>query len=472
MKKLISIMSISTIIVASVTTLVSCSNMGVYSEIYVITDAGKVADKSFNQSGYEAGNRFINEALLMENTNVSYAQPTTMTDVPWMYNQAFKHGAKTLILPGYKHGAFISEADKAAKKYDGSVIFIDGSSNQMENTIGLSYRSDISGLWAGISSIMHVLTTKQTPVLATFGGMQNSAAVDPFMAGFLASVGVYNEMIKDKSEDSKIMKIANSFNLEQKDLVEARINDAQAEGYSSSKHGQWFTDSFDPGKGSDLSETLLIQQGANAILPVAGPQTADVLKILSENNLKGKSFVVGVDTDQVEMYKTYSEYFITSAEKDIVGSSSLALAHSGMFDFEMKSAKEKMNFEAEEYNDILKNMGNNLSITTKVNDTFELVETGLTTSEDDDWNGRDFWVGGSISVSNFNKINNKQLAILKDVFEEAATQASIKYFAYTSQPSNSVASETLSIKTINEYTKDIIQHMNDQETNSGDFLAM
>ncbi|QHX36228.1 hypothetical protein STIUS_v1c06740 [Spiroplasma sp. TIUS-1] len=471
MKKIISLLCVSAIVISTPLTLISCNfNVDRYSKIYVITDGGKLQDRAFNQSGFLGGNKFINKALgKSEEINVSYAQPTTLTDVPWMYSQAFKHGSKALILPGFKHANFIDKANEAAKKNDGSIVFIDGASSGLNNTIGLSYRSDISGLWSGIASIMYLLKTGKPPVLATFGGIPHAFAVDSFMVGFLASVAVYNEMLKDKSEDSNIMKIAKKFDLKSENMIEAKINNAQADGYSSSKHGQWFTDSFDPGKGSDLSETLLIKNGANIIMPVAGPQTADTLKVLEENKFSGNKFIVGVDTNQVEMYDTYSQYFITSAEKDIVGSSALALAHSNVFLSEMIETKDSFGIDQDKYNEIIDDMGNNLSVTTKTDEGYKNVFTGiddgLITQQEDflyknDWRGMDLWLGGSISKDGNNKINLSQLEVIKDVFKSASLEASKNYFDYVSIPGNGVPSKTLSKIRITEYSNKVLEILN------------
>ncbi|WP_338983463.1 hypothetical protein [Spiroplasma endosymbiont of Othius punctulatus] len=485
MKKLISILGISTLVITSTMTLVSCGFGGQrFGEIYVITDAGKVSDKSFNQSGYMGGNRFIHNALSKpDKDEISYAQPATMTDAPWMYDRAFNSGAKALILPGFKHANFLETANNGAEGAGGVAILIDGSATRpngdmYENTIGLSYRSDMSGFWAGTASIMHMLKTNPgvTPTLGTFGGMQNATAVDPFMAGFLASVLAYNDAFDGDSEvvKEKYKKIGISFELDANfdyKNSKAAISANQEKGYFKNEHSQWFTDSFDPGKGSDISETLINDKNkSNVVMPVAGPQTADTLKVLKEEGKKGKAFVVGVDTDQVEMYSSDADLFITSAEKDIVGSTALALAHSGVFNDELKEASN----DDPEFNEKLSEMGNNLSVTTKDEETGEIGSDPLPLGldfeklDESDWKGMDLWLGGSISTSDLNKVEEENFKIMKEELGDSMLTASLEYFKFVGE-GNNTPDKTLSIETIQKYATTVLDGMS--ETNYGGFLS-
>lgn len=499
MKKLLSFLGISTIVAASAMTLVSCGFHGErYSGIYVITDTGKIADRSFNQSGYESGNRFVQDALLMENAEVSYAQPTVMTDAPWMYSQSYKNDAKALVLPGFKHLNYLESADKGAELVDGAAIIVDASGMGLKSTIGLLYRADMSGFWAGIASIMHVLKiTNDQPLLATYGGMQNATAGDPFMAGFLASVKVFNdsyaayakgETQRSPQEKNVVLgfeKIAKSFLGD--DFMKvinrrtANIVGAQTNGYNGGNHSQWFTDSYDPGKGSDISQVLINTEKANIIMPVAGPQTADTLNILSENKYQNKKFIVGVDTDQVTMYDTFADFFITSAEKDIIGSTALALAHSEAFDEEMDEAKEVLEAKGKDYNEVLNEMGNKLPVTYEITPgNFEEVYYGLGEEGSviegkhviNDWKGKDLWLGGSISTGGENEVDSTQFDVIKEVLGEGTQQASLDYFKYVTAPGQNTANFTLSKIAFDNYADKVLEYMSmgTREINYGEFL--
>ncbi|KAF5295845.1 hypothetical protein FQA39_LY13018 [Lamprigera yunnana] len=74
--------------------------------------------------------------------------------------------------------------------------------------------------------------------------------------------------------------------------------------------------SFNPGAGSTVSRNML-DNGVNVIMGVAGPQTADIINAIRTKN------------------KTDADLFITSAEKDIVHSTALSIAHSPQYLDEM-----------------------------------------------------------------------------------------------------------------------------------------
>ena len=84
-----------------------------------------------------------------------------------------------------------------------------------------------------------------------------------------------------------------------------------------------FTGSFDSGKATDIASFYIEHQKSQMILPVAGPQTGDVVGVIASTNNKGKVFTFGVDVDQSKVYK--SDYFLGSAIKGIYASNAFAL---------------------------------------------------------------------------------------------------------------------------------------------------
>ena len=84
-----------------------------------------------------------------------------------------------------------------------------------------------------------------------------------------------------------------------------------------------FTGSFDAGKGTDIAASL-VNDGAQMILPVAGPQTGDVAGIIASTGNKGKVFSFGVDVDQSKVYNP--DYFLGSAIKGLYVSDAFALS--------------------------------------------------------------------------------------------------------------------------------------------------
>ena len=84
-----------------------------------------------------------------------------------------------------------------------------------------------------------------------------------------------------------------------------------------------FSGSFDAGSGTDIA-TYYVNQNAQMILPVAGPQTGDVAGVIASTGNKGKVFTFGVDVDQSKVYN--SDYFLGSAIKGIYVSNAFALS--------------------------------------------------------------------------------------------------------------------------------------------------
>lgn len=136
-KTVLSIGTMATI-VAPIATVVSCGNdfgdkYEYYGSIQTITDAGSIADKSFNQSAFEAGRDYA-QVVMKDDKNVTFgfSQPkvTSKTMLQKAYESALKAGSRTLILPGFTHtsaGDGIHFAQKMSKKYpDARYICPDG----------------------------------------------------------------------------------------------------------------------------------------------------------------------------------------------------------------------------------------------------------------------------------------------------------------------------------------------------------
>src|SRR5699024_10623698 len=109
-----------------------------------------------------------------------------------------------------------------------------------------------------------------------------------------ASIDAFNVLIQKEDFKTK-------FKLEDRTLTAARTKTQNVAAPSGDGDTNFFTNSFSQGDGKTISDHL-IDDGAQVIFPVAGPQTLDTLGEIKDKGLAGKVFVDGVDTDQILSY--------------------------------------------------------------------------------------------------------------------------------------------------------------------------
>ncbi|ATZ18370.1 hypothetical protein [Mesoplasma melaleucae] len=420
MKKLLLTLLSTTITTTTLTTVVSCETDKHFGGIYLITDSGKVDDKSFNQSTYEAGTEFTKEILGIDK-KIGYIQPdsTAPKTMKRAYKSARSNGAKTLLLPGFHH-AMPSEGEHNGAKIMhgyGSTIILD-SNSAAENEVGVVFRGDVSGFYAGMSSIIWSLKNENysnnTISLGSYGGVSNSGSVDNFIVGFLASIEVYNEFKSDEA-------FLDTFGIDHDVAKKVTVRKAQNEYPKSKDDTTWFSNSFLIGQSKLVLDNLTDKSKSvkpNIIMPVAGPETSDAISY--DQSWK----VIGVDTNQAESYgKDAENRFITSAEKDLKNAAIVSLAHTPEW------------INNEEYPDILKNVSEKYS--DKIQLTKEVKKEDGTTAfidvdiaQNETWIGGDVWVNGTMSAGGANLLEEEIAEKVKTYFSsKALTEASKSLFS-------------------------------------------
>jgi basic membrane protein A len=142
----------------------------------------------------------------------------------------------------------------------------------------------------------------KTGKLGTFGGL-NIPTVTIFMNGFAAGIGYYNQ------QNGTSVKLL---------------------GWNAAKQNGLFTGDFEnQDNGRRVTETLL-QQGADIILPVAGPVG---LGAAAAVQAAGNASMVWVDTDGCVSAEQYCSLFITSIQKhmDVAVSDAIKSGVDGTF---------------------------------------------------------------------------------------------------------------------------------------------
>jgi basic membrane protein A len=146
----------------------------------LVTDVGRVDDKSFNQSAWEGAQQAAEEL----GGEANYIETTAATDYMNNIQQHINGGANVVITVGFA----LAEATAEAARANPDVVFIGVDQFQGEticNLTGLVFHEDQSGFLAGAlaglltetGTIAAVLGTDQVPPVVAFNeGFRNGAA--------------------------------------------------------------------------------------------------------------------------------------------------------------------------------------------------------------------------------------------------------------------------------------------------------
>ena len=274
-------------------------------KVVIITDHSSVFDHAFN----EAAKTGVTNWTTISKEKWSYIVPSKLNRQIFQkaYREALNNGADTLVLPGYHH-AFYGEGNIGAnygapddvttpwknEKVDATsgleakfphknFIGIDISdSNSQNNVYALNFKTSQSGFMAAIYAGMYMnkkdIIIGEKLKFAGYGGL-NISTVTPFLDGFLQGANWFN----------KHKPLGNSWK---------EMEPVFAEGSKPSSKD--FSGGFDPGLATGLS-TKYLNKGAQIILSVAGPQSADTVGAIKRFQ-KANTFVIGPDTDQSLIY--------------------------------------------------------------------------------------------------------------------------------------------------------------------------
>ncbi|HHT48573.1 MAG TPA: BMP family ABC transporter substrate-binding protein [Firmicutes bacterium] len=162
----------------------------------MVTDAGTIDDKSFNQGTWE-GVKQAGEDLGLE---IKYLKPAGTTEADYMkeIGNLYDAGFKFIVCPGFKFETAIFQAQD--KYPDAKFVIIDGNPHAgdyvpvvKENTVSIFFAEHESGFVAGVATALQLKEGE----LGYIGGME-IPAVQKFNWGFQQGVKYANENLGTK----------------------------------------------------------------------------------------------------------------------------------------------------------------------------------------------------------------------------------------------------------------------------------
>ncbi|MGN1004572.1 MAG: BMP family protein [Oscillospiraceae bacterium] len=126
-------------------------------EVAFVTDVGQLKDKSFNQGTFDGVKLYANA----NNLSYKYYQPSggdqaTDDDRYAAMKAAVEGGAKVVVCAGFMQATAL---ERAAKEFtDAKFVFIDGWSLGLDNVVGIAFKEEQCGYFAGYAVVKEGFT--------------------------------------------------------------------------------------------------------------------------------------------------------------------------------------------------------------------------------------------------------------------------------------------------------------------------
>jgi len=257
-----------------------------------VTDLGGINDKSFNATAYKG----VEQAVSELGVEGKYIESQQQSDYAKNIQQLLDEKTDLIITVGFLLGVDTATAAKANPEQKFAIVdyaYPDcwpgaeegkdcGSATELSNVLGLTFSTDQAAFLAGYAAAASTETGK----VATFGGI-NIPTVTIFMKGFEAGVKYYNQQ--------------KGTNVEVLGWDTAASDGSFTGNFESTDDGRAFAESF-------------VQEGADIVMPVAGPVGLGSAAYCKES---GACKIVGVDTDWTISASEYTDVMLTSVLKNM-----------------------------------------------------------------------------------------------------------------------------------------------------------
>ena len=247
-----------------------------------VSDAGGWDDKSFNESAYN-GLKAAQDSLGIQ---INTAESSSDTDFVPNVEAMVSDGCTLIIGVGFNLEQAIHKSAEQNTDLHYALVdsgFTDGQETvTVENGRPLLFNTAEAAFLAGYAAAGMTKTGK----VATFGGMK-IPSVTVFMDGFVDGVDAYNK---------------------------AKGTSVQVLGWDKATQNGSFTQDFDNQTLGKEQAQQFISQGADIIMPVAGPVG---LGAAAAAKADGNTWIIGVDSDWYVANPDYSSIVLTSVMKEI-----------------------------------------------------------------------------------------------------------------------------------------------------------
>jgi len=242
-----------------------------------VTDTGGIDDKSFNATAWKG----VQDAIESLGIEGKYLESQQQTDYERNINAFIEEECDLIITVGF----LLGDATKAAAEANPDVKFtiVDFAYDPtIPNVLGQVFNTDEAAFLAGYAAA----AMTQTGKVGTFGGIQ-IPPVTVFMDGFALGVDYYNQQ---KGTNVEVL------------------------GWDPATQTGLFTGNFESTDDGRLMGETLMDEGADIIMPVAGPVGLGTAAAVQE---RGGAYIIGVDNDWAIVNSDYAGITLTSVLKNM-----------------------------------------------------------------------------------------------------------------------------------------------------------
>lgn len=255
-------------------------------KVGMVTDAGTIDDKSFNQGTWEG----ILQAAEDLNLQTRYLKPNGETEADYMQEitNLYDAGYKFIVTPGFKFETAIYQAQE--KYPDAKFVILDGAPQDgeynyfvAENSVAVFFAEHESGFLAGVATALEL----KDGDVGFVGGME-IPAVQKFNWGFQQGVQYANEQF------------GTDISIKPENVI--------------------YQGTFDNTAAGQQIAAQMYDRGVKAIFAAAGGVGVGVITEAKNRAAAGQSvWVVGVDVNQYDegIYEGEKSIILTSAMKKI-----------------------------------------------------------------------------------------------------------------------------------------------------------